>query len=83
VASIEAARLAAAYAPAEALRHFEHGLELWPSVPDASERCGIDIADVLSLAAMSAYAAGELERSIALYDEGGRPSAVTTMRSRS
>jgi DNA-binding CsgD family transcriptional regulator len=69
VASIEAARLAAAYAPAEALRHFEHGLELWPSVPDASERCGIDIADVLRLAAMSAYAAGELERSVALYDE--------------
>lgn len=68
-ASIEAARLAAAYAPAEALRHFEHGLELWPSVPDAAERCGMDIAEALRLAAMSAYAAGELERSIALYDE--------------
>jgi ATP/maltotriose-dependent transcriptional regulator MalT len=68
-ASIEAARLAAAYAPAEALRHFEHGLELWPSVPDASERCGMDVAEALRLAAMSAYAAGEVERSIALYDE--------------
>ena len=68
-ASIEAARLAAAYAPAEALRHFEHGLELWPSVPDASARCGMDIAELLRLAASSAYAAGELERSVALYDE--------------
>jgi DNA-binding CsgD family transcriptional regulator len=68
-ASIEAARLAAAYAPAEALRHFEHGLELWPSVPDAPERCGMDIIEVLRRAAMSAYAAGELERSVALYDE--------------
>ena len=68
-ASIEAARLAAAYAPAEALRHFEHGLELWPSVPNASERCGMDIVEVLRRAAMSAYAAGELERSVALYDE--------------
>jgi DNA-binding CsgD family transcriptional regulator len=68
-ASIEAARLEAAYAPAEALRHFEHGLELWPSVPDASERCGMDISELLRLAALSAYAAGELERSVALYDE--------------
>jgi DNA-binding NarL/FixJ family response regulator len=68
-ASIEAGRLAAAYAPAEALRHFEHGLELWPSVEDASARCRMDIAEVLRLAASSAYAAGELERSVALYDE--------------
>jgi DNA-binding CsgD family transcriptional regulator len=68
-ASIDAGRRAAAYAPAEALRHFEHGLELWPSVPDASERCGMEIAEVLRLAGMTAYAAGELERSVALYDE--------------
>ena len=34
-ASVEAARLAAPYAPAEALRHLERALEIWPQVPDA------------------------------------------------
>src|SRR6185437_17025193 len=42
-AYVDAGRQAAAYAPAEALRHLERALELWPSVPDAEERCGIDI----------------------------------------
>jgi ATP/maltotriose-dependent transcriptional regulator MalT len=69
VASVEAARLSAAYAPAEALRHLERALELWPSVPDAAERCGIDLAEVLRLAGVSAYAAGDMERSLALLDE--------------
>jgi DNA-binding CsgD family transcriptional regulator len=69
VASVEAAKLAAAYAPAEALRHLERALELWPGVPDAAERCGIDVADVLAMAANAAYAAGNLEQSLALYDE--------------
>jgi DNA-binding NarL/FixJ family response regulator len=69
VACVEAARLAASYAPAEALRHLELALELWPSVPDAAERCRMDIVEVLRLAAASAYAAADLERSLALYDE--------------
>jgi DNA-binding CsgD family transcriptional regulator/tetratricopeptide (TPR) repeat protein len=69
VASVEAAKLAAAYAPAEALRHLERALELWPGVPDAAERCGIDVVEVLGMAAGAAYAAGNLEQSIALYDE--------------
>jgi DNA-binding CsgD family transcriptional regulator/tetratricopeptide (TPR) repeat protein len=69
VASVEAARLAAAFAPAEALRHLERALELWPGVPDAAERCGIDIVEVLQMAAGAAYAAGNLEQSLALYDE--------------
>jgi DNA-binding CsgD family transcriptional regulator/tetratricopeptide (TPR) repeat protein len=69
VASIEAARLATAYAPAEALRHLERALELWPGVSDAAERCGIDVAEVLGMAAGAAYAAGNLEQSLALYDE--------------
>ncbi|HKO28867.1 MAG TPA: AAA family ATPase, partial [Solirubrobacteraceae bacterium] len=51
VASVEAANLAAAYAPAEALRHLERALELWPGVPDASERCGVDVVEVLARAA--------------------------------
>jgi ATP/maltotriose-dependent transcriptional regulator MalT len=69
VASVEAARLAAAYAPAEALRHLERALELWPGVPDAAERSGIDVVEVLGMAAGAAYAAGNLEQSLALYDE--------------
>ncbi|HET6869615.1 MAG TPA: AAA family ATPase [Solirubrobacteraceae bacterium] len=68
-ASVEAGRLAAAYAPAEALRHLEQALELWPSVPDAAERGGLDIVEVLRLAGVSAYAAGEPERALALLDE--------------
>ncbi|HET7049843.1 MAG TPA: AAA family ATPase [Solirubrobacteraceae bacterium] len=68
-ACVEAARQEAAYAPSEALRHLEQALELWPSVQDAEQRAGMDIVEVLRLAAASAYAAGDLERSLALYDE--------------
>jgi DNA-binding NarL/FixJ family response regulator len=68
-ASVEAARLAAPYAPAEALRHLERALELWPQVPDARERSGIDIVEALRRAGASAYAAGALDRSLALFDE--------------
>ena len=69
VASVDAARLAAAFAPAEALRHLERALELWPGVSDAAERCDIDVVEVLHMAAGAAYAAGNLEQSLALYDE--------------
>lgn len=69
VASVEAARSAMGYAPAEALRHLEQALELWPGVPDAEERCGLDIVEVLRMTAVDAYAAGNLERSVALFDE--------------
>jgi ATP/maltotriose-dependent transcriptional regulator MalT len=69
LASVEAAKLASAYAPAEALRHLERALELWPGVPDAAERSGIDVVEVLGMAANAAYAAGNLEQSLALYDE--------------
>jgi DNA-binding CsgD family transcriptional regulator/tetratricopeptide (TPR) repeat protein len=68
-ASVEAARQAAPYAPAEALRHLEHALELWPRVPDAAERCGIDVVEALRLAGASAREAGELDRALALLDE--------------
>ena len=68
-AYVEAGRLAAAYAPTEALRHLEQALELWPSVPDAAERCGLDIVELLRLAGLSASAAGEPERALALFDE--------------
>jgi DNA-binding NarL/FixJ family response regulator len=68
-ASVKAARLAAPYAPAEALRHLESALEIWPQVPDAAERSGIDVVEALRRAGVSAYAAGELERSLGLFDE--------------
>ena len=68
-ASVEAARLAGPYAPAEALRHLERALELWPGVPDAAERTRTDVVELLRLAGQMAYASGDLERSVALFDE--------------
>jgi DNA-binding CsgD family transcriptional regulator len=68
-ACLDAARLAAPYAPADALRQLERALELWPRVPDAEERCGVDIVEVLHRAGVSAYAAGALDRSLALFAE--------------
>jgi DNA-binding NarL/FixJ family response regulator len=69
VACVEAAQLAAGYAPAEALRHLERALEIWPQVPDAAERTGIDVVEALGRAGQSAYAAGALDRSLAMFDE--------------
>ena len=68
-ASIEAAQLASGYAPAEALGHLERALEIWPQVPDAAERSGIDVVEALRRAGQSAYAAGALDRSLAMFDE--------------
>jgi ATP/maltotriose-dependent transcriptional regulator MalT len=61
--------LAAGYAPAEALGHLERALEIWPQVPDAAERSGIDVVEALRRAGQSAYAAGALDRSLAMFDE--------------
>src|SRR3954452_25014367 len=69
VASVDAAQLAAGYAPAEALGHLERALEIWPQVPDAAERSGIDVVEALRRAGQSAYAAGALDRSLAMFDE--------------
>src|SRR3954471_18142374 len=68
-ACLEAARLAGPYAPAEALRQLERALELWPQVPDAVERCGVDVVEVLRRAGASAYAAGAIDRALALFGE--------------
>jgi DNA-binding CsgD family transcriptional regulator/tetratricopeptide (TPR) repeat protein len=85
-AYVEAGRQAAAYAPAEALRHLERALELWPSVPDAEERTGIDIVEALRLAGASAYAIGAVDRSLALIEEAltelgseGDPERIATL----
>jgi DNA-binding CsgD family transcriptional regulator/tetratricopeptide (TPR) repeat protein len=68
-ASIDAGRLTGEQAPAEALAHFEHGLELWGRVADAPALCGIDLAEAFTLAGESARAAGRPERALEFYDE--------------
>jgi tetratricopeptide (TPR) repeat protein len=68
-ASIEAGRqAAAAYAPAEAQRHFERALEIWPRVDDAEQRAGLDEVGVLRLASDAAHHAGSLTRALAVLD---------------
>jgi DNA-binding CsgD family transcriptional regulator len=69
-ASIAAARHAlASFAPAEAQRHLERALEIWPRVADAGQRTGLDQAEVAVLAGEAAYAAGAIDRSLSLYDQ--------------
>ncbi|MEA2296334.1 MAG: hypothetical protein QOE86_3973, partial [Solirubrobacteraceae bacterium] len=66
-ASVEAGQAAErVFAYREAMRHFERAIEIWPRVPDAAERAGIGLAEVLSLASSAANYAGESARSIAL-----------------
>jgi DNA-binding CsgD family transcriptional regulator/tetratricopeptide (TPR) repeat protein len=69
-ASVDAARQAMSrYAPVEAQRHLERALEIWPRVPDAPQRTGLDLVEVTRLAANAAYDAGAMDRSILLYDQ--------------
>jgi len=69
-ASVRAGRAAAAAsAPSAAQRHFELALELWPQVPDAEQRAGIDHAQLLEAAADAARRAGGVERALALVGE--------------
>ncbi|MGH3187087.1 MAG: ATP-binding protein, partial [Streptosporangiaceae bacterium] len=69
-ASIAAAQHAlASFAPAEAQRHLERALEVWPRVADAEQRTGMDLAEVASLAGEAAYDAGAIDRSLSLYDQ--------------
>jgi DNA-binding CsgD family transcriptional regulator/tetratricopeptide (TPR) repeat protein len=69
-ASIAAASHAlTSFAPAEAQRHLERALEIWPRVPDAHERTGLDQVEVTRLAADAAYLAGDVGRSLSLLDQ--------------
>ena len=69
-ASVNAARHAtAAYAPADAGRHLERALMLWPNVPDAAERAGADRLGLLELGVAAALTAGDERRALALVDE--------------
>ncbi len=66
-ASVDAAvRALTAGAPAEALRLLERALEIWPRVPDAEERTGLDRVNVSRLAANAAYRYGALDRAQSL-----------------
>ena len=66
-ASVDAAAHATdSYAPAEALRHLERALEIWPRVADARERTGLDRIEVSRRAADAAYRSGALDRSQSL-----------------
>jgi hypothetical protein len=58
------------HAHAEALRHFERALALWDRVPDAAERAGMPLADVLRAAAAAARDAAEPARASALRRAG-------------
>jgi predicted ATPase len=82
-ASIAAARHALiTFAPAEAQRHLERALEIWPRVPDAAERTGLDQAEVASLAGEAAYQAGAIDRSLSLFDQAlaGLPAEGDAVR---
>ncbi|WP_432824703.1 helix-turn-helix transcriptional regulator [Dactylosporangium sp. CA-092794] len=69
-ASVQAGQqAAAAYAPAEALRHLERAMQIWDRVPDAAERAGRDRAAVNVLAAEAAFAVGEMSRGLSIVDE--------------
>jgi DNA-binding CsgD family transcriptional regulator len=82
-ASIAAARHAlTSFAPAEAQRHLERALEIWPRVPDAEQRTGLDQAEVATLAGEAAYQAGAIDRSLSLLDQAlaGLPAETDAAR---
>jgi DNA-binding CsgD family transcriptional regulator len=65
------AGFAAAHAsgPAEAQRHFELALELWPQVPDAEARAEMAHAELLEVTAQAAHRAGAINRALDLIDQ--------------
>jgi DNA-binding CsgD family transcriptional regulator/tetratricopeptide (TPR) repeat protein len=69
-ASIDAGRHAMnAYASVEAQRHLERAIEIWPRVPDAEERTGLDLVEVTRMAANAAYDGGAIDRALSLFDQ--------------
>src|SRR6185437_15793744 len=66
-ASVQAAHQAqAVFGLAESHAHLERALELWPAVPDAAERAGIDLAGLLTSTAELASQVGAAARAIQL-----------------
>src|SRR4051812_48782505 len=69
-ADVEAGRQAAtAYGYAEAAQHLERALVIWPRVPDPEAHAGIDLSELLELAATARAREPSLERALALLDE--------------
>lgn len=68
-ASVAAAQhAAAAYAPAEAVRHLERALRIWPQVPDAEQIAGLDSVELLRSTADACFHAGAVDRAVSLLD---------------
>ena len=86
-ASVEAGLAAErVFAYREAMRHLERAVEIWQRVPDAGERAGMDLAEVLRHAAAVADHAGEASRAVALarralaeVDETAEPLRAATL----
>jgi predicted ATPase len=69
-ASVQAGRQAASgYAPAEALRHLERAMQIWPRVPDAPQRSGVQWTRLGLLAADAAWATGEQSHGLSIVDQ--------------
>jgi DNA-binding NarL/FixJ family response regulator len=56
----------------EQLRMLERVIDLWDQVPDAEERVGAELADVLEEASEAAIDSGETSRGLALAEQGLR-----------
>ena len=61
-----AAEATAVSAPAEALTHLTHAIELWERVPDAEAITGVDRAELLVRAAAAAGNSAEFRRAVSL-----------------
>ena len=64
LAAVAVAEGASAHAEAE--MHLGRILDIWPRVPDAASRVGMDHADLLARTARAAASAGHLARAVAL-----------------
>ena len=60
----------AVFALAEARGHVERAILLWDAVPDAAERAGCELADLLARAAQLASDAGDAPRAVELTQRG-------------
>ena len=70
LASVRAGQAAeAAFALAEAVRHYERALELWELAPEAAARSPLDRGSLLQRDAQAAQLAGETSRAVALIEQ--------------
>ena len=70
VASVQAARAAAATAAfAEAQRHLERAVQMWPRVPDAPARTNTTLGGLLTEAGIAAFNAGQIDRALTHLDQ--------------